>query len=145
MDLQPEFRSQAEIRLPITLILNYMVYGWKRDKKFLYIGHSINGLARLHNHHIVNKVERCQVGDTLEIWPCHSHIEAALLEIELIKVWSPRYNRLGKIRKESEESETPEKPEITESSKEPGPDSREALKERFRRKWPELWRERFGE
>lgn len=71
------------------------VYGWYRNRTYLYIGSSEFGLSRVLNqeHHIVNTIEPVQSTDVFHFWHS-SNIRA--LELELIRRHQPLYNQAGK-------------------------------------------------
>ncbi len=68
-----------------------LVYGWRRDNKYLYIGYSSKGFSRIYNHDIINKVELILESDFIDIWmPASPN-----LELYLILKHRPEYNRQG--------------------------------------------------
>lgn len=74
------------------LVMNQaLVYGWKRDGKYLYIGSSLRGYGRLFQHHAIAFDEILQT-DTFEFW--YSSAETIRIdEAQLIKEHRPRLNK----------------------------------------------------
>ena len=67
------------------------VYAWRRDGKWLYVGQSARGLARLWSHHVL-KYDAILPTDEILLWHV-DHYERMRLEAELIFVNRPLYNR----------------------------------------------------
>lgn len=76
---------------PASLILRPCVYGWRRNENYLYIGQSIRVIARLRNHHVVDKGVKIQGLDVIDIWYCDKS-ELGNFERALIKHFNPPLN-----------------------------------------------------
>lgn len=71
----------------------YIVYGWRRDKVYLYIGQSRRFLRRVTSgHHIIGVKESVRQTDRLDIWFCVSKEDLNTVESALIKYHKPKYN-----------------------------------------------------
>lgn len=77
---------------------HYIIYGWKREGNYLYIGQSIRFLRRIRNdHHVINKKEKVLPTDILDIWFCYNHEDLNKLEKKLIRELRPKYNKEVRI------------------------------------------------
>lgn len=64
-----------------------IVYGWKRDGIYLYIGMSNNGTRRaFHNHNVIRLID----GDVIDVWITSDPI---YLEMDLINHYKPKFNK----------------------------------------------------
>lgn len=73
-------------------LVSPLVYCWKRNNQYLYIGMSSRGVTRLFDkHERINKVED---EDKFEIIICDSIQEAIELEKKLIQTFKPIYNEV---------------------------------------------------
>ena len=84
-----------------TTYCDLCIYGWIREKKWLYIGISGNGLKRVFRHNIINDIEPVLKKDKILIWsfPNRDYYEVQDLENKLINEFKPKYNFLKKDRK----------------------------------------------
>ena len=78
---------QPNATIPANILLHSCVYGWRRGKKYLYIGQSISLIRRLKHHHKVEPEDK----DKIDIWFC---CQSELLNFEraMIKKYNPEYN-----------------------------------------------------
>lgn len=84
-----------------------IVYAWFKGEECLYVGASWAGVGRLLNYH--NVIDACEpVGDDSVIYYKHvklnTQVELLEIEMELIKLFTPKYNRkaLDKVCREIE-------------------------------------------
>lgn len=68
------------------------VYGWRRGEQYLYIGSTACGGRRLYTHNIINRAERVEETDHIDLWFPPTE-ELVALEYGLIGQFSPKYNR----------------------------------------------------
>jgi len=85
---------EPHITVPGKLLRSYLVYGWRRGEKYLYIGLSGVGLTRLNNGHHVFGRDKLLSTDEIDVWYCDSRLEAGLLESKLIKEHKPKHNKM---------------------------------------------------
>lgn len=69
-----------------------LIYGWKRNGIFLYIGQSTMGVFRFNNHHVINVKDKVLEGDEILIIRCESNSILDKLEYHLIKQHKPLHN-----------------------------------------------------
>ena len=67
-----------------------IVYGWKRNDQYLYIGQSKKGTKRLLNHEIIDG--RIMQGDLITIWLINSVEKIDKVEIYFIMKYNPIHN-----------------------------------------------------
>lgn len=73
--------------------INPLVYGWKRDNEYLYIGMSVIGIIRFYTHNIINVKEEMLITDNIDIW--YSTLDdVKKLERQLIGIYNPKYNKI---------------------------------------------------
>jgi predicted GIY-YIG superfamily endonuclease len=80
------------LSLDSNLAVGYVVYGWRREESYLYIGMSTVGLRRLSGHHVIQIKDTFLKTDILDVWSCLGHREAIDLERELIELHKPKFN-----------------------------------------------------
>ena len=68
------------------------VYGWRRGKKYLYIGVSEDVRKRVSTHNIIGRVEKVLENDTIDIWYPKDGEKICDLEESLINRFKPKYN-----------------------------------------------------
>ena len=68
------------------------VYGWRRGKKYLYIGVSDDVRKRVLTHNIIGRVEKVLENDTIDIWYPKDGESICDLEESLINRFKPKYN-----------------------------------------------------
>ena len=68
------------------------VYGWRRGKRYLYIGISQNVFRRINTHNIIGKVESVLPDDTIDLWFVPKGMNAYEYERFLIMKFEPTYN-----------------------------------------------------
>lgn len=71
-----------------------IVYAWKREGKWLYIGHSNRGLERLVTHDLIGRKAPLLPSDTIELWRFPTLRMAQGVEAALIKSIRPVYNSM---------------------------------------------------
>lgn len=71
------------------------VYAWKRGEEWLYVGHSSRGLQRIMDskHHAMHQAEM-QDDDKILIMYNLSIMEARLTEVDMIRRYRPKYNKI---------------------------------------------------
>jgi len=81
----------------------FIVYGWRREGKYLYIGQSIRFLRRIQSeHHVLDKKDKIRKTDFLDIWFCYSKEDINNLEKSLIFDLRPIYNIQSQILEREE-------------------------------------------
>ena len=71
-----------------------IVYGWKRNNEYLYIGKSYNGTRRILTNQVMHKREQLDSDDDIVIWKTNED-EINELELKLIKMFKPKFNEFG--------------------------------------------------
>jgi hypothetical protein len=90
--------SRPNTQLSGSLLLDTQgphVYGWRRDKDYLYVGASVRILGRVTEHNIIGKREPVLATDVIDLWRCESTEEMFALEWMLIEEYRPVYNVAG--------------------------------------------------
>ena len=67
-----------------------LVYAWRRDDWWLYVGATRNGFARFSGHNVIRDI---QERDLLYVWYVTNHLSLFALERAIIGAFSPRYNK----------------------------------------------------
>ena len=78
--------------LDFNLLFGCYVYAWCRGDKFLYVGATNKGLARLFTHGVVGRVEPILETDKIKMWKCDPK-DLSRVEREFIIATTPKYNR----------------------------------------------------
>ena len=81
---------KPDLTLPASLLKGSIIYGWRRQDKYLYIGKSLSTLNLLRHHHVI---KNAQEDDEIDIWFCHA---SGLDELEkaFIRHFKPTLNKL---------------------------------------------------
>jgi hypothetical protein len=66
-----------------------VVYGWKKDGNYLYIGRTKIGSNRFSSHHIINKKNGWKPEDEIDLW----FNQGEELETALIITHKPKFNK----------------------------------------------------
>lgn len=71
------------------------VYVWKRGNEWLYVGQSYRGLQRIvdSKHHALHNAEIHDTDEILIMYNLREHY-ARLVEVDLIRRYKPRYNKI---------------------------------------------------
>lgn len=84
---------KPDLCLPAYLISRPCIYGWWRNRRYLYIGKSARLLHRIGTHHIIGKKLELEPDDRIDVWFC-STSELNKFEAKLIKEFNPPLNKL---------------------------------------------------
>lgn len=76
-----------------------LVYGWKRNHKFLYIGKSFKGIQRIIKNHPIITPKSIQGKDKIVIWFCSEEDDVDELEKKLIYQYLPTFNIIHTYRR----------------------------------------------
>jgi hypothetical protein len=66
-----------------------VVYGWKKDGKYIYIGRTTRGSNRFYGHEVINKKNGWKSEDEIDLW----FNQAEELETVLILTHKPKFNK----------------------------------------------------
>lgn len=86
----------SSMDIPAALLVNAVVYGWRRGTtEWLYIGSCHGLLQRLQTHGLVGRDEEVGAKDWIVVWELVDRKAALALEKRLIKEHAPKYNVYG--------------------------------------------------